>query len=78
MDVNGRPGKEIITGSGPVDGPADQASSPHSELHGFTTPLEYIHQLVVRYYLMRLKGEFEWGYDSQCAHNRIGILLMYS
>jgi hypothetical protein len=38
-------GKKLITGSGPVDGPADQASSTRSELHGFAAPLKYIHQL---------------------------------
>jgi hypothetical protein len=37
MDVNGRPGKKLVTGSGPVDGPADQASSTRNELHGFAT-----------------------------------------
>ena len=47
-------GKKLVTGSGPIDGPADQASSTCSELHGFATPLEYIHQLA-RYYSMRLK-----------------------
>ena len=57
-----RQGKKLVTGSGPVDGPADQSSSTRSELHGFAAPLEYIHQLA-RYYSMRLKGEFEW----ECA-----------
>jgi len=51
-------GKKIVTGSGPVDGPATQASSTRSELHGFAAPLEYIHQLA-RYYSMRLKGEYK-------------------
>jgi hypothetical protein len=48
-------GKKLVTGSGPVDGSADQASSTRSELHGFVAPLEYIHQLA-RYYSMRLKA----------------------
>ena len=61
-------GKKLVTGSGPVDGPADQASSTRSELHGFAAPLEYIHQLA-RYYSMRLKGEYDWECDSQCALN---------
>jgi hypothetical protein len=65
-------GKKLVTGSGPVDGPADQASSTRSQLHGFAAPLEYIYQLA-RYYSMRLKGEFEWERDSQCALNRIGV-----
>ena len=69
-------GKKLVTGSGPVDGPADQSSSTRSELHGFAAPLEYIHQLA-RYYSMRLKGEFEWECDSQCALNRIGVLLKF-
>jgi hypothetical protein len=70
-------GKKLVTGSGPVDGPADQASSTRCELHGFAAPLEYIHQLA-RYYSMRLKGEFEWECDSQCASlNRIGVLLKF-
>jgi hypothetical protein len=43
--------KKLVTGSGPVDGPADQASSTRSELHGFAAPLEYIHRLA-RYYSM--------------------------
>ena len=30
-------GKKLVTGSGPVDGPADQASSTRNELHGFAT-----------------------------------------
>jgi hypothetical protein len=34
-------GKKLVTGSGPADGPADQASSTRSELHGFAAPLEY-------------------------------------
>jgi hypothetical protein len=38
-------GKKLVTGSGHVDGPADQASSTRSELHGFAAPLEYIHQV---------------------------------
>jgi hypothetical protein len=50
-------GKQLVTGSGPVDGPATQASSTRSELHGFAAPLEYIHQLA-RYYSMRPKGEY--------------------
>jgi hypothetical protein len=69
-------GKKLITGSGPVDGPADQASSTRSELHGFAAPLEYIHQLA-RYYSMRLKGEYEWECDSQGVLNRIGVLLKF-
>jgi hypothetical protein len=52
-------GKKLVTGSGPVDCPATQASSTRSELHGFSAPLEYIHQLA-RYYSMRPKGEYEW------------------
>ena len=70
-------GKKLVIGSGPVDGPADQASSTRSELHGFAAPLEYIHQLA-RYYSMRLKGEYEWECDSQCALNRIGVLLKFT
>jgi hypothetical protein len=70
-------GKKFVTGSGPVDGPADQASSTHSELHGFAAPVEYIHPLA-RYYSMRLKGEFEWECDSQCALDRIGVLLKFT
>jgi hypothetical protein len=27
---------------------------------------------------MRLKGEFEWECDSQCALNRIGVLLKFT
>jgi hypothetical protein len=77
MAVNQRPGKKLITGSGPVDGPVDQASSTRSELHGFAAPLEYIHHLA-RYYSMQLKGEFEWECDSQCALNRIGVLLTFT
>jgi hypothetical protein len=69
-------GKKLVTGSGPVDGPADQASSTRSELHGFAAPLEYIHQLA-RYYSMRFKGEYEWECDNQCALNRIGVLLKF-
>jgi hypothetical protein len=69
-------GKKLVTGSGPVDGPVDQASSTRGELHGFAVPLEYIHQLA-RYYSMRLKGEFEWECNSQCALNRIGVLLKF-
>jgi hypothetical protein len=68
--------KKLVTGSGPVDGPADQVSSTRSELHGFAAPLEYIHQLA-RYYSMRLKGEYEWECDSQCALNRVGVLLKF-
>jgi hypothetical protein len=63
-------GKKLATDSGHLDGPATQASSARSELHGFAAPLKYIHQLA-RYYSMRLKGEFEWECDSQCALNRI-------
>jgi hypothetical protein len=71
-------GKTLVTGSGPVDGPADQASSTRSELHGFAAPLEYIHQLA-RCYSMRLKGEFECECDSQCALNRrIRLLLKFT
>jgi hypothetical protein len=44
--------KQLVTGSGPIDGPATQASYTRSELHGFAAPLEYIHQLS-RYYSMR-------------------------
>jgi hypothetical protein len=56
--LTGAQGRKLVTGSGPVDGPADQASSTRSELHGFAAPLEYIHQLA-RYYSMWLEGEFE-------------------
>jgi len=58
-------GKQLVTGSGsgPVDGPATQASSTRSELDGFSAPMEYIHQLS-RYYSMRPKGEYEWECDS--------------
>ena len=38
-------GQQLVTGSGPVDGPVTQASSTRSELDGFAAPLEYIHQL---------------------------------
>jgi hypothetical protein len=69
-------GKQLVTGSGPVDGPATQASSTRSELHGFAAPLEYIHQLS-RYYSMRPKGEYEWECDSQCAITRTDILLKF-
>ena len=55
-------GKQLVTGSGPVDGPATHASSTRSELHGFAAPLEYIHQLS-RYYSMRPNGEYEWERD---------------
>jgi hypothetical protein len=51
-------GQQLVTGSGPADGPANQASSTRSELHGFAAPLEYIHQLS-RYYSMRPKGQYE-------------------
>jgi hypothetical protein len=47
-----------------------------SELHGFAAPVQYIHQLA-RYYLMRLKGEYEWECDSQCSLNRIAVLLKF-
>jgi hypothetical protein len=69
-------GKQLVTGSGPVDGPATQASSTRSELHGFAAPLEYIHQLS-HYYSMRPTGEFEWECDSQCALNRTDVLLEF-
>jgi hypothetical protein len=52
-------GKKLVKGLGPVNGPATQASSTRSELHGFAAQLRYIHQLA-RYYSMRLKGEYEW------------------
>jgi hypothetical protein len=48
-------GKQLVTGSGPVDGPATQASSTRSELHGFAAPMEYPPQLS-RYYSMQPKG----------------------
>jgi hypothetical protein len=53
-------GQKLVTGSGsgPVDGPATQASSTRSEFHGFAAPLEYIHQLS-RYYSMRPKGQYK-------------------
>ena len=66
-----------MAGSSPVDGSATQVSSTHSELHGFAAPLEYIHQLA-RYYSTQLKGEYEWECDSQCALNRIGVLLKFT
>ena len=69
-------GKQLVTGSGPVDGPATQASSTRSELHGFAAPLEYIHQLS-RYNSMRPKGEYEWECDSQCAITRTDVLLKF-
>jgi len=69
-------GKQLVTGSGPIDGPATQASSTRSELHGFAAPLEYIHQLS-RYYSMQLKGEYEWECDSQCAINRTDVQLKF-
>ena len=69
-------GKKLVTGSGPVDGPATQASSTRSELHGFAAPLEYIHQLAC-YYSMRPKGQYEWECDSQCALNQIDVLLKF-
>jgi hypothetical protein len=72
-DVNG---KQLVTGSGPVDDPVTQASSTCSELHGFAAPLEYIHQLS-RYYSMRPKGEYEWGCDSQCAITLTDVLLKF-
>ena len=53
-----------------------ESNEEEDELHGFAAPLEYIHQLA-RYYSMRLKGEFEWECDSQCALNRIGVLLKF-
>jgi hypothetical protein len=61
-------GKQLVTGSGPVHGPATQASSTRSELHGFAATLEYMHQLS-RYCSMRPKSEYEWECDSQCAIN---------
>jgi hypothetical protein len=64
------------TGSDPVDGPATQASSTRSELHGFAAPLEYIHQLS-RYYSMRPEGEYEWECESQCAITRTDVLLNF-
>jgi ribonuclease HI len=70
------PGKKLVAGSGPVDGPVTQASSTRSELYGFAAPLEYIHQLA-RCYSMQLKGEYEWECDSQCALNRIDVLLKF-
>jgi ribonuclease HI len=69
-------GKQLVTGSGPVNGPATQASSTRSELHGFAAPLEYIHQLT-RYYSMRPKGEYKWECDRQCALNRIEVVLKF-
>ena len=51
-------GKQLFTGSGPVGGPATQASSTRSEVHDFAAPLEYIDQLAC-YYSMRTKGEYE-------------------
>ena len=45
MLTDANKGQQLITGSGPVDGPATQASYTRSELHGFAAPLEYIHQL---------------------------------
>ena len=69
-------GKQLVTGSGPVHGPATQASSTRSELHGFATPLEYIHQLS-RYYSMRPKGEYDWECDSQCVIHRTDVLLKF-
>jgi hypothetical protein len=69
-------GKKLVKGLGPVNGPATQASSTRSEFHGFAAPLEYIHQLA-RYYSMRLQGEYEWECDSQCALNRIDVLLKF-
>jgi hypothetical protein len=69
-------GKQLVTGSGPVDSPATQASYTCSELHGFAAPQEYIHQLS-RYYSMRPKGECEWGCDSQCAITRTHVLLKF-
>ena len=69
-------GQKLVTGSGPVDGPATQASSTCSELHGFAAPLKYIHQLS-RYYSIRPKGQFEWECDSQCAITRSEVLLKF-
>ena len=74
--LSGAQGKKLVTGSGPVDGPATQASSTHSELHGFAAALEYIHQLA-HYYSMPLKGEYKWECDSQCALNRIDVLIRF-
>jgi len=72
----GRKGYDCLGTRIPVDGPATQASSTRSELHGFAAPLEYIHQLS-RYYSMRPKGEYEWECDSQCAINRTDVLLKF-
>ena len=69
-------GQKLVTGSGPVDGPATQTSSTRSELHGFAAPLEYIHQLS-RYYSMRPRGQYEWECDSQCAITRTDVLLKF-
>ena len=69
-------GQQLVTGSGPVDSPATQASSTRSELHGFAAPLEYIHKLS-RYYSMRPKGQYAWACDSQCAITRTDILLKF-
>ena len=62
-------GQRLVTGAGPVDSPATQASSTSSELHGFAAPLEYIYQLA-RYYSMRPKGLYESECDSECAITR--------
>jgi hypothetical protein len=69
-------GKQLVTGSGPVDGPATQVSSTRSELHDFVASLEYIHQLS-RYYSMQPKGEYEWEWDSQCAITPTDVLLKF-
>ena len=69
-------GQQLVIGSGPVDGPATQASSTRSELHGFAAPLEYIYQLS-RYYSMRPKGQYEWECDRQCAITRAKVLLKF-
>ena len=74
--LTGAQGQKFVTGSGRVDGPATQASSTRSELHGFAAPLEYIHQLS-RYYSMRPKGQYEWECDSQCAITRTEVLLKF-
>jgi ribonuclease HI len=69
-------GQKLVTGAGPVDGPAAQASSTRSELHGFAAPLKYIHQLAC-FYSMRAKGLYEWECDSECAITRADSLLQF-
>jgi ribonuclease HI len=78
MDVNGRQGKATYHRFRPCRQSCypSEASSTRSELHGFAAPLEYIHQLA-RYYSMRPIGEYEWECDSQCAINRIDVLLKF-